>query len=298
MRNLVRARFVPVMYDVAPPGRNAGDAWAYDQDAVDVISDIDRLQRGRAAGGSQEPNGKVRAGSYPAALFVLPDGTMLGDGLWGILPPERMVAELQRVIARWPEHFPACAAELAVLQAAEQHPGDVAAQLAAAQLSWELADFDAVLRVASPELVAQATGSTAGVLSYLRGRALLCLGRDNEARHELEAAAASLAGDELAAVHVACARLDMRAGEPEQALQRLLPMTQFERPGRWTGAAMYYAGLCYHRLGDEVRSKQLWRRHREQLPYDRLARRSAGSLGLPEAEAFLNQELLEQKGWW
>jgi hypothetical protein len=35
-----------------------------------------------------------------------------------------------------------------------------------------------------------------------------------------------------------------------------------------------------------------------ELPLDRLARRSAASLGTPEAEAIRNQELLQTKGSW
>jgi hypothetical protein len=88
------------------------------------------------------------------------------------------------------------------------------------------------------------------------------------------------------------------AGDHEAALRRLLPLTQFTQPGRWNGAAMYYAGLCQHRLGRQDEARALWRRHRAELPFDRLARRSAASLGLPEAEAFTNQELLELRGWW
>ena len=81
-------------------------------------------------------------------------------------------------------------------------------------------------------------------------------------------------------------------------LALLLPFTDYDEPREWTGTAMYYAGLCYHCLGREKKAKALWRRHRSELPFDRMARRSAGSLGLEESEAFLNQELLERKGWW
>ena len=64
------------------------------------------------------------------------------------------------------------------------------------------------------------------------------------------------------------------------------------------GEALYFSGLCRHRLGDENLAHETWRFHRRFLPWDRLARRSAASLGLPEAEAFMNQELYETKGWW
>jgi hypothetical protein len=295
--NLVQRRFVACMYDVAPPGRNAGDAWAYDADAVRVIGPIDQLRRGRRGGGTQGVDGRVRADSYPAALFLLPDGTRLGDGLWGILPPEAMLKQLQAVIAKWPQHFPEPAEERAVLAAATQHPDDAAAALAAARLCWELAWFEQVLPHCAEAVLAHAAPLERAELLYLRGRALTCLGRDDEARAALGAAAPE-PGDLADAVQVALARLDMRAGGHDAALARLVPLTVREQAGRWTGTAMYYAGLCHHREGREAEAKQLWRRHRTELPFDRLARRSAASLGVPEAEAFLNQELLERKGWW
>jgi hypothetical protein len=293
--NLVRRRFVAVMYDVAPPGQNCGDAWAYDREANELI-DLEKLRRGQPTGGAQEPSGRVHAESYPAALFLLPDGTMLGNGLWDILPPETMVRELQAVMARWPEHFEVPPEETAMRQAAQRHPEDAAARLAAARLCWELAEFEAVLAHCEESVLSHATAAQRDELSYLRGRALCCLHRDAEARKALEAA--QPAGELAAAVQVALARLDMHAGANAAALTRLAPMSTFESPQRWTGTAMYYAGLCEHRLGHETQARALWRRHRAELPFDRLARRSAASLGLDEAEAFLNQELLETKGWW
>jgi hypothetical protein len=61
---------------------------------------------------------------------------------------------------------------------------------------------------------------------------------------------------------------------------------------------LYTTGLALWRQDAHEEAKALWRRHRAQLPFDRLARRSAASLGMPEAEAFQNQELREKKGWW
>jgi tetratricopeptide (TPR) repeat protein len=293
--NLVRRRFVAVMYDVAPPGQNFGDGWAYDREANALI-DLEKLRRGQPTGGAQEPSGRVHAESYPAALFLLPDGTLLGNGLWDILPPETMVRELRAVMARWPEHFPIPAEEMAVRQVAERHPEDAAAALAVARLCWELAEFEAVLPHCDESVLAHATPAQRDELLYLRGRALCCLHRDTDARKALEAV--QPAGELAAAVQVALARLDMHAGSNAAALQRLTPLLAFDQPQRWTGTAMYCAGLCEHRLGHEAEARALWRRHRAELPFDRLARRSAASLGLDEAEAFLNQELLETKGWW
>jgi hypothetical protein len=239
----------------------------------------------------------VRADSYPAALFLLADGTRLGEGLWGILPPEAMLQELLAVIAKWPQHFAATDAERAVHAAAAARPDDAAARLAAAHLCWELAEFEQVLPHCDDAVLERARPAERAELLYLRGRALTCLHRDGEARAALSAAAPE-PGDLADAVQVALARLDMRGGDHDAALAKLLPLAQQERPGRWTGTALYHAGLCRHRQGDEQGAKSLWRRHRAELPFDRLARRSAASLGLPEAQAFLNQELLETKGWW
>lgn len=313
--NLVRRRFVAVMYDVAPPDRNAGDAWAHDPEAVAAVGPMDELRKGRRArGGSQGEDGRVRADSYPAALFLLPDGTRLGDGLWGILPPEKMLAELRAVIAQWPQHFPPGEDERAIRAAVAARPEDPSARLAAARLCWELAEFEEAAAHAAAGLAAGRPGGAdsdgAGdpaahprdavrdELLYLQGRALSCLHRGDAARETLLAAAPE-AGSELhAAVQVALARVDMGAGAFEAALERLLPLAEFDEPGAWSGTALYYAGLCHHRLGRKDEARALWRRHRTELPFDRLARRSAASLGLREAKAFLNQELIELRGWW
>jgi hypothetical protein len=295
--NLVQRRFVACMYDVAPSNKNAGDGWAYDAEAVRTIGAIDEMPQGRRGGGTQDVDGRVRADSYPAALFLLPDGTRLGDGLWGILSPERMVRELHAVIAKWPEHFAPTDDERAVLTAAEEQPDDVAARLQAARLRWELAEFSAVLPHCADSVLARATPAERAELLWLRGRALTCLRRDAEAREALAAAATApgVLGD---AIELALARLDMRAGAHERALARLAPLADQSLPGRCSGTAMYYAGLCEHRLGRKDAARGWWRRHRTELPFDRMARRSAASLGLDESEAFLNQELLETKGWW
>jgi tetratricopeptide (TPR) repeat protein len=297
--NLIQRRFVAAMYDAAAPATNSGDAWAWDRDAVAAIGPIDRLRRGRdPRGGTQAPDGRVRSDSYPAALFLRPDGKQLGEGLWGIVAPEAFVAALKDVIARWPEEFPPAPAELEIASRVKEHPDDAAAQLAAARLAWELARFDEAVERAKAGLARAKVPEVTAELLYLEGRASTCLHDDEDAEAALEAAAA-IATDELAdAVTVALARLEMHAHRDDSALARLLPLTNFERPARWNGAALYYAGLCLHRLGREDEAKALWRRHRDELPFDRLARRSAASLGLPESQAFLNQELIDDVGWW
>jgi hypothetical protein len=120
--NLVRRRFVAHMYDVAPPGANYGDGSAHDPQAVTAIGDLDAIRGRRGRGGSQDTNGRVRADDYPTALFLAPDGSRLGNGLWGIMAPQRLLAELRAVMSKWPGYFVPTAAELAVFAAAAAEP--------------------------------------------------------------------------------------------------------------------------------------------------------------------------------
>lgn len=298
--NLVQRRFVAMMYDVAPPGKNYGDGSAYDAAAIAAVGPMDELRRGRRGGGSEDRNGRVRADSYPTALFLAPDGERLGDGLWGIMPPERLLRGLRDVIAKWPQHFEPTPEERAVLARADAQPDDATAQLDAARLSWELAEFEAVVLHAQRGL-GKAPPPLRAELQYLKARALLCLGRDGEARTSLLAIDETIdeTGADLAlAVQVALARLELRAGKPEAAATRLRPFCTFATPMRDSGAVLYTTGLALWRQGAHDEAKVLWRQHRHELPFDRLARRSAASLGLDEAEAFRNQELFETKGWW
>lgn len=296
--NLVQRRFVAHMYDVAPPEQNHGDGSAYDRDAIAAIGDLDRLRQGRGGGGRQDPNGRVHADSYPTALFLSPEGELLGDGVWGVVPPERLLARIREVMAKWPQWFGPTDEERAVLAAAMDRPGEFAAVYAAARLQFELTEFEAALALAR-----RANGLADGAASraraaHLAGRALTCLHRCDEARAVLLTAERDAAPELQPAVQVALARLDLRAKAPEAALRRLMPLCTFAEPSESTGVVLYTAGLAAWRAGDEERAKRLWRQHRRELPLDRLARRSAASLGLEEAEAFRNQELLELEGWW
>ncbi|HEU4419542.1 MAG TPA: hypothetical protein VFT55_11430 [Planctomycetota bacterium] len=299
--NLVQRRFVATMYDVAPPAKNYGDGSAYDPDAIAAVGPMDELRRGRRGGGSEDRNGRVTANSYPTALFLAPDGERLGDGLWGIMPPERLLRGLRDVIAKWPQYFEPTTEERAVVARADAQPDDADAQLDAARLSWDLAEFEAVVSHAQRGL-GKAPPPIRAELQYLKARALTCLGRDDEARTSLlalgEATVDETGADLALAVQVALARLELRAGKPEEAATRLRPFCTFATPMRDSGAVLYTTGLALWRQGGHDEAKVLWRQHRRELPFDRLARRSAASLGLDEAEAFRNQELFETKGWW
>lgn len=296
--NLVQRRFVAHMYDVAPPNENYGDGSQYDPDAIAAIGDLDRLRKGRRGGGTQEPNGRVRADSYPAALFVAPDGKLLGDGVWGIVPPERMLDRLREVMAQWPQWFEPTADERAVFAAAKDRPDDFAAVFAAARLRFELAEFDAALALARRAGELSGDAASRARCAHLAGRALVCLHRLDEARKLLDNAAKDADAQLAPFVQLALARIDLRTKDPEAALRRLAPLCAFATPSASSGATLYTAGLAAYRAGDEERAKRLWRQHRTELPFDRLARRSAASLGLEEAEAFQNQELFEVEGWW
>ncbi len=296
--NFVQRRFVAHMFDVAPPGKNYGDGSAYDPAAIAVIGDVHALRGGRKGGGTEDRDGRVRADSYPAALFLTPEGDRLGDGLWGILPPERLLAQLREVMAKWPSYFEPSDDERATFAAAVERPHDVDALLAAARLHWELAEFEPALAHAERGRKLATTPPLRAQLCYVAGRSLTCLLRFDDARVALTACERDAEGELALAVQVALARLDLRAGEPAKAAARLQPLCAFETPTRETGAVLYTTGLALWRAGQHDEAKKLWRQHRRELPFDRLARRSAASLGLEEAEAFRNQELFEVKGWW
>lgn len=297
--NLINRRFVPFWYDVAPPDKNAGDGWAYDEKAVQAIGPLRRVRRGH--GGSQDREGRVQAEAYPAALIVRPDGVRLGEGLWGIHPPETFVELLKKVMADQPDAFAPSPRERTILSRAKDRPADVRAQLDAARLAWELADFERCIETVERTLGLEDIQPQARAeLLYLKGRCLLCQHEPEKARAALGVALrhARSQTDTADGALVALARCHIQEGNDQLALETLVRLVDVERDGRWVGAALYFAGLCYYRLGAEDQAKKLWRRHRSQMPWDRLARRSAASLGLPEAQAFLNQELLDRKGWW
>jgi tetratricopeptide (TPR) repeat protein len=273
--NLLNRRFVAHYYDLAPPGRNAGDAWAYDEDAVKAIGPI---RPGR--GGMQDNEGRVKADGYPAGVFVTPEGKVFGDRIMGIVTPAELVKRLREAIDKNPDLFKPSKEEEAIAARADADP------LADARVAWELAEWDRCLK-----RCAAARGPEAW---YLEARVRTCLGEHDAALKALDEAAKNApAGmaDDLAAAR---ARVLLNQEKYGEAIKIYETITK----GRRAGEALYYAGLCRWWQGDKEKAKELWRRHRADLPSDRLARRSAISLGLPEAQAFLNQELVDRKGWW
>src|SRR5262245_367506 len=221
------------MYDVAPPSKNYGDGSAYEPAAIDAVGAMQALRSERGGGGSEDPSGRVRADSYPTALFLAPDGERLGDGLWGIMPPERLLRGLRDVIEKWPRYFEPTPDERAVLARADALPDDSTAQLDAARLAWELAEFEAVVSRADRGL-GKAPLPIRAELRYLKARALTCLGRDDEARTAL-LAIDETAANLMLAVQVALARLELRAGKPDEAAKRLRPFCTFTTPMQHSG---------------------------------------------------------------
>jgi tetratricopeptide (TPR) repeat protein len=297
--NLVNRRFVPFWYDKAPPAQNAGDGWAYDAAAAAVIDPMYR--GGPRRGGRQERSGRVTADGYPAAVFLTADGTQIGRTLFGIVPPERFVAALKDVVAAHPGLFAPGAEEQAVSARAEAEPGDAAAQLAGARLCWELAEFAGVLRCVERGLAAAEDPRTRAELRFLEGCARLCRHEPKPALDALEdaiAAAREGHADLVDDVLVARARALGQLGRHEEMAQVCRSVIESLPGGDRVGEAYYYLGLALHRLGRKDEAKDVWRRHRDLMPMDRMARRSAASLGTGESRAFLNQELLETEGWW
>ncbi len=268
--NLVNRRFVPNYYDLAPPGNNFGDAWAYDEDAVKAIGKF-KVRRG----GSQDNDGRVVADDYPTAVFVTPDGKKLDADIKGIMPPAVLVEKLRKVMSDHADWF--------------KPVPDAADPKEAARLAWELADWDRALKHI------EAAGKDPE-MTYLRARVLTCRGEHEKA---LEVAKAppedSPWWDD---VETARGRALLNLERYDDALKAYEGVLEKAPKGNRVGEALYYAGLCHWGSGRKAEAKKLWRRHRAELPHDRLARRSAISLGLPEAEAFMNQELVDRKGWW
>lgn len=295
--NLVNRRFVANYYDVAPPKNNFGDAWAYDEEAIRTIGDV----HGKGGGGTQEPNGRVRADAYPTAIFVTPAGKRLDADVFGIIPPAPFVERLRKVIRDYPEWFKPTQEELEIETAATTNPKDPAAQLADARLAWELADWDRCLRRVAMGLAASPPARVSAEFRYLEGRVHTCSGAFDKALAALDQAAAALKDPSnplMDDIEAAQARVLLNQDKLDDALKSYQRMIEMHPKGIRLGEALYYSGLCHYRQGRKEEAKKLWRRHRENLPGDRLARRSAISLGLPEAEAFLNQEIIDRKGWW
>jgi tetratricopeptide (TPR) repeat protein len=303
--NYVNRRFAATWYDYARPESNYGDGFAYDPDADQVFGPIwrDPALRPRPKNGGMTREGRVFADSYPAAVFVTPEGEKLGDVLWGIIPPEAFLKALKDLVAAHPKLFPVPAEEQEVVAAAAARPGDARAGLRAAKLAWELADFESCLARIGTALAACSAdeGGLRAELLCLRGRVEVCMHASEaaiqtfDAALPLAAASAHNLSDDLAVYR---ARALMQLGRYEEAEAALHEAAESHQTGDRLGDALYYRGLALWRLGKKDAARKVWRHHRTTLPRDRLARRSAASLGLKEAEAFLNQELLERDGWW
>jgi hypothetical protein len=298
--NLVNRRFVASWYDHAHPSKNAGDGFAYDAQACTAVDplftgpDAERPRRG----GTQARDGRVTAASYPAGIVVTPDGQRLGKVIWGTPPPEKFVAELLAILAAHPTWSAPGVEEQAIGRAADQRPDSPPAQLADARVAFECADFARCLRRCAVGLD-HGQGGLRGELLYLRGRALLCQRATGDARKALLAAQPLLAKSDLADdVALALAFATLQERDFEGARDAFADVARWYPTGDRAGEARYYEGLCHYKLGAKDRAKAVWRAHKQEMPLDRFARRSAASLGLPESQAFLNQELLEDSGWW
>ena len=295
--NLINRRFVSNYYDVAPPRINFGDAWAYDRDAIRTIGDV----HGKGGGGTQDPDGRVSADAYPTAIFVTPDGKRLEADVFGIIPPGPFLERLRKVIQENPEWFKPTKVESGIEATATENPKDPMAQLADARLAWELAEWDRCLRRVALGRAANPPPRIEAELSYLEGRVHTCTGAGAKGLAALELAAKLLkepADPLMDDVEVAQARILVNQEKFDDALKVYQGVLEKYPKGDRIGEAYYFTGLCLFRSGRKEEARKYWRRHREKLPGDRLARRSAISLGLPEAEAFLNQEIIDRKGWW
>ena len=299
--NLINRRFIPTYYDVTEPEANFGDAFAYSEKAVQMLGTFSS-RPGFDEAAEPEPFGpyEIRAPTYPAGVVIDAQGQRLGTVFWDILPPKVFVRQLKGLMAAYPEHFRPGPAELATARAAENHPEDAARQLEDARLAWTLAQWDRCLGRIEDGLAAQELDpATAAELFYLRGRVLLALDLNPPATAALESAlerspaSSELEGD----IRTALGRSLLFRGQYAPALKLFEEVIERFPGGRRVGEAHYFAGLTHFRMDELDRARELWREHRTRYPMDRLARRSAASLGPPEAEAAWNQELFSPRGW-
>lgn len=282
--SLLNRRFTPFFYDVAPDEQSTGDGWAYDEAAVKAIG---KFEGGR--NGVMGADGRVVADDYPSGVIVTPDGKRLGEPLMGMVTPAELLAYLKGIMEKHPEHFKPTKEELE----AEQSP------LTGARLAWALGEFEAAVKRADAGLAA-ATGEAKSELLLIKAKALDRLGKWDDAMKAAEAAWASRPSKDFELsddIQSEQGRILLAQEKWEDARDYFNAILGKYPKGDRFGEAMYYAGLANYNLGKKEKAKELWRRHAKELPKDRLARRSAISLGLPEVEAFLNQELVDRKGW-
>lgn len=305
--NFVNRRFVPHWFDVAKPEINAGDGWAYEADAVAAIGRLDKNPKGKSRGGGfQSKEGRVTASNYPAAIFLTPDGKRLQDvELWGILPPERFVEALKRVAAQYPDYFSPTAEENATFAHALANPDNALSQADAARVAFEILEWEKALAFIATALERsqKCSATTRADLLFLRAK-IRFYEKDNAAAvDDLRFADQANGGDnrKLAAeIAVLSGKIAMHAKRYDDAIRIFRKVVDDAReialPA--AGEARYRWGLALWKAEKTEEAKDVWRRHKKEMPWDRYARRSAASIGLPESEAFTNQEIFEDSGWW
>ena len=204
---------------------------------------------------------------------------------------------------RRPEFFQPTEDERRTIADAARSPENVMSQLSAAQLHFELADWPACLAAIDTGLTKaeKSSAPTRAQLYYVRGRVLLCMHDDAGAEAALAEAIRENNGDNRKLgldIQLAQARREMHRRDYTRALSLYAEVLKLDPKGPRGGAARYYTGLCLWRMDKKDAAKATWRAHKTEMPWDRLARRSAASLGVPESDAFTNQELFEEDGWW
>lgn len=282
-----------MFYDLAPPERNAGDGWAYDGEAVEAVGDVRT-----GVTNAMQVGGRIQCNFY-AAVFLTPEGKRV-HAFQGLPAPKEMVRQLRETLKKFPEYAKPSPKEAAILKKADENPSDAKAQLAAAREAWAVADREksrAYLKRARAALPKKPAAWAAGI-PYLEARIALWNGKLNAASARLTEAA-SLDPDEKSGLSddiAACrARVALEGHDWALAAKLFALVTAAYPDGNRAGESLYFAGLAHHRAGDEESARRFWRRHVEEYPKDRLARRSA--ISLPGAKAFKNQELPDGEGW-
>lgn len=305
--NFVNRRFVPHFFDVAKPEINAGDGWAYDAAAIAAIGRLDKNPKGKSRGGGfQSKEGRVTASNYPAAIFLTPDGRRLLDvELWGILPPETFFYGLKKVVEKYAEYFRPSKEEEALFAQATQNPDNALLQSDAARLAFEIADWERTRGFIETALTRsqKCSSTTRADLLFLRAKIRFYEKDDEAAARDLRLAEEANNGDQRklsAEMAVLSGKIAMKKKRHEDAIRIfrkvIADAEHFALPA--AGEARYRLGLALWKSGHEDEAKDVWRRHKNDMPWDVYARRSAASIGLPESEAFTNQELFEDIGWW
>lgn len=282
---------------MAPKKNNAGDAWAYDEDAVKALGT--KFVDGPPQNGHQDSDGRIHADSYPAGVFVTPDEKILKGTIVSIPGPAMFINKLLKIMKNNPDYIKPTKEEEEIESRANSNQKDVKAQLDDARLAWELADWERCLkRIETGLAITELENTTKAEFYYLDGRVRTCKGEYEKAMTSIEECSKLIKEDHELADDIKTAKARILLNQKKYLKAGILfeDVIKSYPKGNRIGEALYFAGLCSYLSGSKTEAQKFWKRHIEEFPHDRMARRSA--ISLPGASSFKNQELVDREGWW